>query len=224
MKMIKYLFIITLVIAVSTGTAAAMDKTGNLGISVGGGLVFPIHGGYVSPLLDLKDVVGSGPNFGLGVSYGVTEAFVLEGKFRMLSMAFEDEFSNGLGANPTLTIQSYTLNGIIHLGNAISPGSGMSPFLRFGWGMYPLAVRDDGMTGDVVDSPTNPGRDFSKTALGLNLGAGFEYAIVPQFSVYALGSYEFVNASAPERYDPSFGAQGFFLFDIGISYNLPTYR
>jgi opacity protein-like surface antigen len=220
-RLISLTAAIVLVIGI-TATGFAQDKTGKIGLSASGGVLFPLHGGYTTAGLDLSDVVTTGPNFRFGLSYWFNPVFALEGAFNINYMYYEDTYAGDLGSDPTWVMPNFTLNGIMNLGPLINPQSRVSPYVTLGMGIYPWWINDDGVTGDKVRSSYNQNEDFSATNFGLNAGAGIEFALGRNISLFGQGKYQYLFAEDTGTFGPYFEDQGLFSFDIGLTYYLPT--
>ena len=215
----KKLSVLILVVALGFSLTGNATTAGKLTIVPNGGIILPVNGAFDSHD-DLKDVVGAGPSFGLGLRYGLNNSFSVEGAFSWQWMNVEDDYKTISSKDPAFVLPALTLNGIYHLGPAMGSET-VSPFLTVGVGLYPWKLSEDGATGDAVVAPYDASEDFSKNSFGFNVGAGLDYFFTDQLALNVGTRYIFVMSEDEDMFGSDFGNQGFLKINLGLLYCFP---
>ena len=198
--------------------AFANDLSGNIGISLYGGVNLPTNGN-ISSEVKTTDFLKVGPQFGLGVSYYFTEGFGVEAIGSYGYNFYKDDYKI-IGKEPVLSNLSVSLDAVYDFGHLFG-NSIISPFARAGVGIYNWSHFEDGLGSDFIKINNEENK---ATSFGFNVGIGVDF-IAPCDSNFRVGLLVDYNMYFPKdeaKFGKDFAEQGTLTPQIRVSYYIPT--
>jgi len=196
-----------------------IPKVGNFGVGLNGGILLPVSGD-VTRDSSFNDYFKVAPDLGAHVSFVPIRYFTLEAGFDYASLKMKDEVRPNAGREPYFTTPYVYLDGKWNLGALIkSEKNIVNPYLLAGGGVYFWKVTDDGAGGDAVI--LGNGEEFKKTSFGLQFGAGSEFFVAPNISVFAEGKYHLIFAKDEEKFGEDFSNPSAISVTGGLRFYFP---
>lgn len=220
-KLILTLFILAIPYLVNA-QVSKNDLRGKIGISLYGGGNIPVKGDYSSNV-KTTDLLNSGSQFGLSVSYFFTKGFGLEGALNAGCNYYSNKYRPA-GKDPVWVTLSSTINAIYNFGHLFR-NPVIAPVARIGAGSYHWERFEDGIIGGVINAKN---KNHKVNSFGFNVGVGAEYFVKKNFTVGLLLDYNIFypkhedqlgseSSSASDR-----TAHSFFAPQLKLSYYIPT--
>lgn len=219
----KIFIIILILIPVLTFTQSSKKgMTGLIGISLYGGANIPVSGEY-SDVTKTTDLLNTGSQISIGVSYYFTKGFGVEGIMNA-GYNYQNSKYTTTGKDPVYVDFSTSLNAIYNFGHLFKKPV-ISPFIRIGAGSYQWEQLEDG----IINAEVNKQKvNHRVKSLGLNFGAGAEYTVSKKIRIGLVLDYNLIfpkkENSALNNSDNSDKrtAHGYFVPQIKFSYYIPT--
>lgn len=222
--MFRKIFIITFVLIPVLTFSQSYKKgmTGLIGISLYGGANIPVSGDYSSGTRT-KDLLNTGSQFSIGVSYYITKGFGIEGIMNAGYNYLNSDYSTS-GKDPVYVDFSTSLNAIYNFGHLFKKPV-ISPVVRIGAGSYQWEQLEDG----IINAEVNKQKiNHRVKSLGINIGAGAEYNVSKKFRIGLMLDYNLIfpkkEKSALNNADNSNErtTHGYFVPQLKFSYYIPT--
>lgn len=214
-----FLTILMMILPVMTyQKASAADISGNLGISLYGGVITPTNGNAGAGI-ETTDFLEIGPQFGLGVSYFFTNGLGIEALCNLGINPFKEKYE-GNYKNPIQSNLDISLNGVYSFSHLFD-NPVIYPIVRAGVGIYNWKHYNDGLGSDVIkmDDVEHKGTSF-----GFNVGAGFD-VVCPfdkDLTVGILVDYKMYFPKDEYKFGKDFAEQGYLTPQIKVSYAFQT--
>lgn len=218
--------ILTLIILVTPYLVNAQvskgDLRGKIGISLYGGGNIPTNGDY-SPNVKTTDLLNTGSQYGLAVSYFFTQGFGLEGAIYAGYNYYNNKYKPA-GKDPVWVTLSSSLNAVYNFGHLFR-NPVISPIARIGVGSYQWEHFEDGIIGGRI---TSDNKNHNVKSFGYNIGVGAEYSVEKKFTIGLLLDYNvFFPKLEDQLSNESSSANGyaglsFFAPQLKLSYYIPT--
>lgn len=195
---------------------------GKIGISLYGGGNIPTGGDY-SATTKTTDILNTGSQFGLGVSYFFTKGFALEGTLYGGYNYYKDKYKPA-GKEPLWLTLSASLNAVYNFGHMFRKAV-VQPVVRIGAGVYQFEHIEDGLFHATVTTDNN---NHDVKSFGINAGVGAEYKLSKKMTIGLMLDYnifypkyesENVSVTPAERTSHSF-----FTPQLKLTYYIPTGR
>lgn len=216
MRKQTFAIILLLLPILTTWQVNANDLTGNVGVSIYGGVAIPTNGDY-SGDIKATDLLNVGPQFGLGVSYFFTQGFGVEISGNYGFNNYQDDYKTS-GKEPVLSNLSFSINGIYNFGHMLD-NSIVSPVARVGIGIYNWSHLDDGIDGDVVKVDLE---EFKASSFGFNVGVGADFNVASNFTIGIIFDYNMYLAEDKDKFGDVFAEQGYLTSQMKFTYYFPT--
>lgn len=218
--------ILTIIIFISPlliyGQSAKNDLTGKIGISLYGGVNIPTNGNY-SSTVNTTDILKTGSQFTIGVSYYVTKGLGFEGSLGAGYNYYRDKYKPA-GQDPMWVNLSASVNAIYNFGHLFKKQV-VSPFIRAGIGSYQWEHFKDGLfNGGVTENNNN----HNSHSFGFTVGAGAEYSLKKNLTIGVMLDYtdffaknEDLNSSAGLTTNDR-SSHGYLAPQLKLTYYIPT--
>jgi hypothetical protein len=197
------------------------DLKGKIGISLYGGPNVPTNGNY-SANVNTTELLSTGSQFGIGVSYFITRGFGVEGSLYGGYNYYRDKYKPA-GKDPVWVNYSASLNAIYNFGHLFR-NPVVSPFVRIGAGKYGWEHFEDGITnGDVTKESNN----HEVKSFGFNAGVGADLSLKKNFTIGLILDYNMYfpkeeSLAGSTNISSDRTSHGYFAPQIKFSYYIPT--
>lgn len=176
------LLIFTLPCLVSAQSSKKSLK-GKIGISLYGGANI-LTGGDYSKSVKVTDLLNTGSQFGIGLSYFFTKGFGVEGMLYGGYNYYNDKYKPA-GKDPLWLTLSASVNAVYNFGHLFSKPV-ISPVVRVGAGIYQWEHIQDGLFHATV---TTDNSNHDAKSFGFNAGLGAEYSLSKKFTIGLMVDY-----------------------------------
>jgi hypothetical protein len=218
------LFTAVICLAIVSAASAQMDNAvGKLGVGLNGGLLIPVSGDITSDS-SFGDYFGIGPGFGAHVAYTPIKELTLRGGFTYTFLKLKDDVKgDDITGDPYFSAPYAYVDGVLNLGNFIKAEKKVvNPYLLAGGGLHFWKMTDDGMNGDPVTFPyDNSTEKWKGTSFGTHFGAGVEYFVTPDLSLFAEGKYHILFTKDEDKFGDDFANLGPIDAIVGFTYHFP---
>ncbi|MGB5106686.1 MAG: outer membrane beta-barrel protein [Candidatus Zixiibacteriota bacterium] len=219
MKRSLLMMAIVITIAIPAAHAGQTAGAGSFGIGVNGGILLPVSGDVTSDS-SFNDYFKAGPDLGLHLSFVPVQHLTLEAGFDYAFMKLKDEVRPDPNLEPYFSVPYVYLNAKWNIGALIkSEKNIVNPYLLAGGGVYFWKVTDDGAGGDAIALAN--GEEFKKSSFGLQLGAGSEFFVSHNISVFAEGKYHLIFTEDTEKFGDNFANLSAISVTGGLTFYFP---
>jgi len=219
----KRLVMISMMLAfIGSLSIAQMSETphrheeNTLSVSFSGGAFIPTVGKY-DALLDMNDLLTTGPTFGVSLKYSLSPIWSVRGSYDFAYNSFESQYRPA-GKNPVFVSPMITADVILRFGTLIGVDDIVHPYCFSGAGIYLWEISEDGTCLGNAMALAN-GKGWKKSSFGLHTGMGAEVYISPTLAFFAEGQYRFIFSKDADDFGGDFGNVGFVKIGGGLTYN-----
>lgn len=210
-------------LAIVSMAAAQDNAVGKLGVGINGGLLVPASGDITIDS-SFSDYFGVGPGFGAHLTYTPVKELTLRGGFTYTFLKLKDDAKGSdVSGDPYFSAPYAYVDGVLNLGSFIkSEKKVINPYILAGGGLHFWKMTDDGVNGDAITSPYGTGtEEWKKTSFGVHFGAGLEYFVTPDLSLFAEGKYHVLLTKDEDKFGDDFANLGAIDALVGFTYHFP---